>query len=192
MKYIKLFEEFDLDKFMENPEGYLDQTADETDNGEIEEGSCVTSYRGNGRVLSFDDKKEFAKVALFNSLKEIATVPFFSLKKVKCTEVNLPIEDVTKDLKQIQADVLKYTEIVHPEMDESPEHVNAEAILNFVQEVLVDVLSMYKKDPKVTARVEYSDIVNGIALLADLARNEDPSIDDQIESILQKFYEISQ
>jgi hypothetical protein len=188
MKYIKLFEEFDLDQFMENPEQYLDQT--EEDSPEIEEGSCVTSYRGNGRVLSFDDKKEFAKVALFNSLKEIATVPFFSLKKVKCSEVNLPIEDVTQELKEISDKVIQYTEIVQPGFEE-PDSVNSDAILNFIQDVLIDVLSMYKKDPKVTRHEGYSHLVNGIALLADLARNADPAIDDRVEAILQKFFEIS-
>ena len=52
MKYIKIYEDFDLDKFMQDPEAEFQKNED---NPEIEPGDYVTSYRGPGQVIDMDD-----------------------------------------------------------------------------------------------------------------------------------------
>jgi len=69
-------------------------------------------------------------------------------------------------------------------------NVNAEAIAGFIEDTLIDVLRMYKKDKNVTYLPGYDNVVNGIALIADIAEQADPSISDRIQAALEKFYEL--
>ena len=47
MKHLKIYEDFDLDKFLEDPEGNIHDDNDP----EIGPGDWITSYRGVGLVL---------------------------------------------------------------------------------------------------------------------------------------------
>ena len=62
MKYIKIYEDFDLDKFMQDPEAEFQKNEE---NPEIEPGDYVTSYRGPGQVIDMDD--DFIKIELLIS-----------------------------------------------------------------------------------------------------------------------------
>ena len=70
MKYIKIYEDFDLDKFMQDPESEFQKNED---NPEIEPGDYVTSYRGPGQVIDMD--ADFIKIELLDSSKKIVRVP---------------------------------------------------------------------------------------------------------------------
>jgi len=51
MKHVKLFEDFDLDRFLQDPDS---EFAKNEDNPELEPGDWVESYRGPGQLLSID------------------------------------------------------------------------------------------------------------------------------------------
>jgi K+-sensing histidine kinase KdpD len=64
------------------------------------------------------------------------------------------------------------------------------AIAGFIENTLIDILRMYKKDKNVTYLPGYEKVVNGIAILADIAEQADPSVSDRIQAALEKFYEL--
>ena len=52
MKHVKLFEDFDLDKFLQDPDA---EFAKNEDSPELEPGDYVDTYRGHGQLLSIDE-----------------------------------------------------------------------------------------------------------------------------------------
>ena len=184
MKYIKLYEDFDLDKFMQDPEAEFQKNEE---NPDIEPGDYVTSYRGPGQVIDMDD--DFIKVELLDSSKRIVRVPKDLVTKTKKKDVYHDNKSHAEEIAEIGEEVRQYAEIISPD-GEDPMNVNVEAIAGFIENTLIDVLSMYKKDKNVTYLPGYDSIVNGIALIADIAEKADPSVSDRIQAALEKFYEL--
>ena len=184
MKYIKLYEDFDLDKFMKDPEAEFQKNEE---NPDIEPGDYVTSYRGPGQVIDMDD--DFIKIELLDSSKRIVRVPKDLVTKTKKKDVYQDNKSHAEEIAEIGEEVRQYAEIISPD-GEDPMNVNVEAIAGFIEDTLIDVLSMYKKDKNVTYLPGYDSIVNGIALIADIAETADPSISDRIQAALEKFYEL--
>jgi len=183
LKYTKLFEEFDLDKFMENPEEHYGNSEE----GEIEEGDWVTSYRGTGQVLKMD--KDFARVELTGSKRHIVMVPVFALKKMKRPETENDF-DTKEKLAEISQSLNQYIETVTP--DEDSRLNNPEAVVDWVEsELLLDVISLSKRDPDTGSYPEYDSIVTQVALLMDIAMESDPDLSERAEAVLDKFYELS-
>ena len=184
MKYIKIYEDFDLDKFMQDPEAEFQKNEE---NPDIEPGDYVTSYRGPGQVIDMDD--DFIKIELLDSSKRIVRVPKDLVTKTKKKDVYQDNKSHAEEIAEIGEEVRQYAEIISPD-GEDPMNVNVEAIAGFIEDTLIDVLSMYKKDKNVTYLPGYDSIVNGIALIADIAETADPSISDRIQAALEKFYEL--
>ena len=182
MKHVKLFEDFDLDRFLQDPDS---EFAKNEDNPELEPGDWVESYRGNGQLLSIDG--EFARVKLTGSRETIAKVPVFALKKIKKSSVNTEMPDTQGELRQIADQVAQYVNILDgdDDLDSEMSSVNPDAVVNFLQDILIDIISISRKDPDATLSPEYREMGAGISILAHSARTGQN--DEQIDSILNKF-----
>ena len=137
MKHVKLFEDFDLDRFLQDPDS---EFAKNEDNPELEPGDWVESYRGNGQLLSIDG--EFARVKLTGSRETIAKVPVFALKKIKKSSVNTEMPDTQGELRQIADQVAQYLNILDgdDDLDSEMSSVNPDAVVNFLQDILIDIM----------------------------------------------------
>ena len=184
MKYIKLFEDFDLDKFMQDPDAEFQKNED---NPEIEPGDYVTSYRGPGQVIDMD--QDFVKIELLDSSGKIVRVPRDLVTKTKKSEVYHDNRSHADEIAELGEEARQYAEIISPD-GEDPMNVNSESIAGFIEDTLIDVLRMYKKDKNVTYLPGYDKLVTSIAVIADMAEQADPSISDRIQAALEKFYEL--
>ena len=183
-KYIKLYEEFDLDQFLANPEEHFGNSTE----GEIEEGDWVESYRGIGMLLKKDE--EFGTVELDGSQGKVVKVPLFALKKAKRPEQRAA-RDTQAKLAELATSLSEYVNALHTD-DESDFLNNPESVLNYIEsEVLLDIISWTKQDPDTGLYPEYTTVVSSIALLLDLVRNTDPSLDERVHNVLEKLYEMS-
>lgn len=183
-KYIKLYEEFDLDQFLANPDAHFGNSAE----GEIEEGDWVESYRGIGMLLKKDE--EFGTVELDGSQGKVVKVPLFALKKAKRPE-HRAAQDTQEKLKELADSMSEYVNALHTD-DDSEFLNNPEAVLDYIEsEVLLDIISWTKQDPDTGMYPEFDSVVSSVALLLDLVRNTDPSLDERVHNVLEKFYELS-
>jgi hypothetical protein len=185
MKYLKLFEEFNLDKFLEDPES---EFSTNSDSPEVEEGDWVSSYRGTGQVLKLDG--DMARVKLTGSKEVIAIVPVFALKKVD--RPGAKDYNTAGELERIHGTVSDYVNAILPDDEETATINNPESVVDYVEsELLLDVISLMKQDPDAGAYMEYESIVTKVALLMDLAMEAEPSLTERATAVLDKFYELS-
>jgi hypothetical protein len=185
MKYLKLFEDFDLDKFMENPDAEFDKNADSP---EIEEGDWVSSYRGTGQLLRIDG--EMAKVKLTGSKEMVVNVPVFALKKIARPEGKE--YNTAEEIDRINNELGDYIDAILPADEENATLNNPEAAVDYIEaELLLDVISLMRQDPDAGSYQEYDNIVTKVALLMDLAMEADPELTERCEAVLDKFYELS-
>jgi|LauGreStaDraftv2_3_1035109.scaffolds.fasta_scaffold74079_1 hypothetical protein len=192
LKHIKLYEEFDLDAFMSNPEEYFHN--DESD--EIELGDYVTSYRGIGQVISMDS--DFIKLQLIDGPKSVVKVPSDMAKKIKKTEameIASKLPSTQNELKSLSDELANYIEVITTTNDDDTETIsgNLTSSVDYLEEILIDVISLTQKDTYTTYYREYADLVSGIASLAHsiIEKSADDSLKNRVDVILDKFYEIS-
>jgi len=192
LKHIKLYEEFDLDAFMSNPEEYFHN--DESD--EIELGDYVTSYRGIGQVISMDS--DFIKLQLIDGPKSVVKVPSDMAKKIKKTEameIASKLPSTQNELKSLSDELANYIEVITTTNDDDTETIsgNLTSSVDYLEEILIDVISLTQKDTYTTYYREYADLVSGIAYLAHsiIEKSADDSLKNRVDVILDKFYEIS-
>jgi hypothetical protein len=192
LKYVKLYEEFDLDAFMSNPEEYFHN--DESD--EIELGDYVTSYRGIGQVISMDS--DFIKVQLIDGPKSVVKVPSDMAKKIKkaeAMEIASKLPSTQNELRSLSDELANYIETISTTNDDDIETIsgNLESSVDYLEEILIDVISLTQKDTYTTYYREYADLVSGIASLAHsiIEKSADDSLKNRVDVILDKFYEIS-
>lgn len=192
-KHIKMFEEFDLERFMASPEEYFHDDESPT----IEEGDYVTSYRGTGQVLKLDPI--FAQVQLFDGPKSLVKIPVENLTKIKKEEAvdfMKKTVDSRKDLKAILDQVQQYLESVETTSEEEEEKIsgNLESTVDYLEEILVDILSLKRKDPYTTQYQDFYSLISLIASISHLAisQTEDRNLLKRITAVLDKFYEISE
>jgi len=184
MKYLKLFEAFDLDKFLEDPNSQMNNP----DSPEIEVGDWTKSYRGIGQVYDIEDS--FYVVQLTGSKGSLVRVPKFAAEKVG----NPDSEDYGNSIDQM-SDLIKtlenYIKALAPDGEE--ERVNNPAsVIDYIEsEVLLDLISIIKKDPDAATYGEFDQIVTSVALLVDLAIEADPSLMRRAVAVQDKFYELS-
>jgi len=191
LKHIKIYEDFDLDKFMENPEDFFHDDS----RPEIEEGDYITCYRGTGQVLGMD--RTFAEIQLFDGPKTIVKVPIENLTKITREEAKKMISnaaDSRKELKNILDQVNRFSDAVETTSDSGEEVIsgNLESTLEYLEETLVEILTLVKKDPYTTQYQDYSNLVGFIARIAHyiMDQSPDPKIQDRTALVLDKFYEI--
>lgn len=194
MKHIILYETFDLDKFMQNPDEYFqDDTRDE-----IEEGDYVTSYRGTGQVTEIGPV--LATVQLLDGDETLVKVPLENLTKISKGELQDFLENrmnSQKEVKKILDELQKFSDAIETTSDEGDEKIsgNLESTAEYLEEILTDIISLKRKDTNTTRYQEYSNLVSLIARIAHFVMDQgdsDPDLQERISSVLDKFYEISE
>lgn len=188
MKHVKLFEDFDLDKFLQDPDA---EFAKNEDRPELEPGDWVDTYRGHGQLLSIDG--EFAKIKFTGSNGTIAKVPVFSLKKIKKSSVNTEMPNTEAEVKQLADQVTNYVNIIEDDdLESEPAQINANSALDFLEDILLDIISLQKKDPDTTRVSAYSDLMNGVSVLAYYSGKYGEEEYDRSQRILSEFQRMSE
>jgi hypothetical protein len=207
LKYIKLFEDFDLDKFMEDPES---QFHDDTDPNIIE-GDWVTSYRGPAKVLSISG--EMARVELINGPRSIVSVPFEFLTKItkeEALKLSRNKVDSKKELTTMNQEMEAVLKAAISEDDETGDEIfsgNMEKTISYLEEFLVDLIDLKNKDSYSPYYTEYGTFTSNLANLCYLMIDkidkdiqntgnqsevrELENLKKKIEVIQDKFFEIS-
>lgn len=193
MKHISLYENFDLDAFMKDPESYFHND----DSPEIEIGDYVSSYRGVGQVLNMDG--DFVKVQLIDGPKSIVRVPrelVIKVAKADALQIAQSLTNTRQELDELASDLQDYMDtMVSTNDDETKEVISGdlEASVKYLEDILIDVLGLHKKDSYTTSYPQYSQLVSQIAIFAHLIleSTDDEDIQNKVDTILDKFYEIS-
>lgn len=184
MKYIKLFEEMELIQ--------RDDVQPSEPSHNFKEGDLVDSYRGKGTIVELDD--DFAKVQLKNSKDQVVRVPIFSLTPIGQEDLDtLNIRDTQAELQDLVDSAQQYYDYIEgaAEYSDSDDdffgQINVEPILDFMEEALVEILSIRRNDNAVTDYEEYHKLINLLATLADVIVNSNPEHSDRIDNILANF-----
>jgi hypothetical protein len=193
MKHVRLYENFDLEAFMKDPESYFHDDS----SPEIVEGDYVNSYRGVGQVLSMDN--DFVKVQLIDGPKSIVRVPrelVTKIAKADAMQIAQALTNTRKELEVLSSDLQDYLDTMSSTDDEETKEIisgDIEASVNYLESILIDVIGLQKKDSYTTSYPQYSQLVSIIATFAHLIleTTEDDEIQKRVDSILDKFYEIS-
>jgi hypothetical protein len=188
MKYIKLFEDFKDDfEISHQP----DRKEDANPNG-IEVGDSVNSYRGMGEVVSIEG--ESAKVKLHNSKENVVTIPLFSLEKIDKGEIKShKVRDTQADLQALLTAAQDYynylkTESEYVESDEEfVAKVDAEKIYELLEEILIDVMALFRNDNSTSEYREYSELVSMYSLLADALTAIAPEYKEKVDTLYAHF-----
>ena len=184
MKYIKLFEAFDLDKFLDDPDSQMGNP----NSPEIEIGDWTKSYRGVGQVYDIED--DYYVIQLSGSKRQLVKVPKFAVTKVGKPDS----EDYGNSIEQMN-DLIQtledYIQALAPD-DESERINNPESIVDYIEsEVLLELISIVRKDPDAATYGEFDQIVTRVALLIDLAIEADSDLMERAVAVQDKFYELS-
>jgi hypothetical protein len=178
---------------MKDPESYFHDDS----SPEIVEGDYVNSYRGVGQVLSIDN--DFIRVQLIDGPKSIVKVPrelVTKIAKADAMQIAQLLTNTRKDLEEISSDLQDYLDtMISTDDDETKEIISGdiESSVNYLESILIDVIGLQKKDSYATSYPQYSHLVSIIATFAHLIleTTEDDEIQKRVDTILDKFYEIS-
>ena len=193
MKYLKVYEDFDLDKFLEDPEGNIHDDNDP----EIGPGDWITSYRGIGQVLEMPRSSSgLVKVQLVNSAKSIVQVPLELATKIKKEQAEIAssrIPQTTKELEGISDDLDLYSESIGA-YEDNPSINDPESATEFLEEVLIKLIELKQKDPYTIYHKEYSSILMTFGNLVDviISSTEDQGLIRKIKKIDDDFYQLSE
>ena len=173
-----IFEEFDVNQFMENPEAEFAKNADSP---EIEEGDYVDSYRGKGQVIELNG--DFARIQLVGSAGTVVKIPRFSLKKISAPANVNPTIDSHPELKDMAETMTEYLGF----LEEDPKAINLRAAEELLQTILVDIINLQKQDPSVARTKEFDVIWHGAVNLGSKMVDVSPGLKDDVDVILSKF-----
>jgi hypothetical protein len=192
MKYIKIFEDFDLDKFLENPDKEL---ADDN-SPEISIGNYIDSYRGKGRVVDMDDS--FATVELHNSKGNRVKVPLFALTKISSDTIETTkVGDSKAELAELVSQARQYNDYLNSMEDYDNEEeddavysasqVNFDTLLSFIQDTVVEVITIKNKDTAYDTYSEYHELINLVGSIAGEIQKARPDLIDEVDAALENF-----
>ena len=208
MKHIKIFEDFDLEKFLDDPNsGFHDDS-----NPEIEIGDWVTSYRGPGQLLAVNNN--IARVQLISASSAVVLVPFEALSKITKEEATKMSKDLPKtqeEISRMDSEMDSILKASVSEDDDTGSEIfigNLDKTISYLEDFLVDLIDLKNKDPYSPYYKEYGSFTSKLAnlcyLMLDFVGNGMESTDDQselvkfkkaqlrIEKIQDKFFEISE
>ena len=208
MKHVKLFEDFDLDKFMEDPESQFHDDSDPN----IVEGDWVTSYRGPAKFLSLTNG--MAKVQLINGPGSVVSVPYDALTKINKEEalkMSRNMINAKDELDKMGSEMDSILSASVGEDDETGDEIftgNEEKTVSYLEDFLVDLIDLKNKDPYSPYYTEYGKFTSKLAtlcylLIDHIGRNLDSSsnpseigrlknLKHKVEVIQDKFFEISE
>lgn len=193
MKHIRIYEDFDLDKFLEDPEGNIH----DDDDPEINPGDWITSYRGIGQVLEMPKSSNgLIKVQLVNSAKSIIQVPLELSTKIKKEEAEISLSRIphtTKELEEISNDLDSYSEAIGAYEDD-PSINDPESAVDFLEEVLIKLIELKQKDPYTIYHKEYSSVLITFGNLVDVitSSTDDQNLIRKVKKIDDDFYQLSE
>jgi hypothetical protein len=178
---------------MKDPESYFHDDS----SPEIVEGDYVNSYRGVGQVLSMDN--DFVKVQLIDGPKSIVRVPrelINKIAKADAMQIAQSLTNTRKEIEEMSSDLQDYLDTMTSTDDEETKEIisgDIESSVNYLESILIDVIGLQKKDSYTTSYPQYSQLVSTVAIFAHLIleTTEDVEIQKRVDSILDKFYEIS-
>lgn len=193
MKHVRLYENFDLDAFMKDPDSFFHND----DSPEIEIGDYVNSYRGVGQVLSMEG--DFVKVQLIDGPKTIVRVPrelILKVSKADALQISQSLTNTRSELDLLSSDLQDYLDTMVSTDDEETKEIitgDVEASVKYLEDILIDVIGLQKKDSYTTSYPQYSQLVSLIATFAHLIleSTDDSDVQKKVDVILDKFYEIS-
>jgi hypothetical protein len=192
LKHIKIYEDFDLEKFMENPEEYFHDDSSK----DVAEGDYVSSYRGTGQVLKIGPV--FLEVQLLDGPSSIVKVPKDMVKKItkkEAIEISKALPNTKRELTQMSEQMRSFLDSVVEEDDDGNEVIkgNIDAAVNYLEEILVELIDLSNKDGYTSYYREFANLVSGVASLSHIIieSTDDNSIKSKVDNILDKFYEIS-
>jgi len=193
MKHLKIYEDFDLDKFLEDPEGNIHDDNDP----EIGPGDWVTSYRGIGQVLEMPKASNgIIKVQLVDSPKSIVRVPLELTMKIKKEEAEIAssrIPQTTKELDEISNDLDSYSEAIGA-YEDKPSINDPESATDFLEEVLIKLIELKQKDSYTIYHKEYSSVIMTFGNLVDviISSTDDNNLIRKVKKIDDDFYQLSE
>lgn len=193
MKNIKLYEDFDVDKFIEDPFGNIH----DDDSPDIEIGDFVTSYRGMGQVLDLPmEGRGLATLQLIDSSKSTIKVPVDKLVKVKKEEMELAIEnmpDTIREIEKISEEIENYLEIIGAYESDEVYIPDVDLAVEILEDILIEIMDLKKKDPYLIYHKEYSDIISGFAALSNAIQDstEDLNILNRVKRIENSFRDVN-
>lgn len=193
MRHIKIYESFNLEDFMKDPGSFFHND----DSPEIEIGDYVNSYRGVGQVLSMEG--DFVKVQLIDGPKTIVRVPrelILKVSKADALQISQSLTNTRRELDLLSSDLQDYLDTMVSTDDEETKEIitgDVEASVKYLEDILIDVIGLQKKDSYTTSYPQYSQLVSLIATFAHLIleSTDDSDVQKRVDVILDKFYEIS-
>lgn len=208
MKHVKLFEDFDLDKFMEDPESQFHDDSDPN----IVEGDWVTSYRGPAKFLS--QSNGMARVQLINGPSSVVSVPYDALTKIgkeEALKMSRNMINAKDELNRMNSEMDSILRASVGEDDETGEEIftgNDEKTVSYLEDFLVDLIDLKNKDPYAPYYTEYGKFTSQLATLCyllldhigkgidSLSNSSEISklkiLKNKVEVIQDKFFEISE
>jgi hypothetical protein len=193
MKHLKIYEDFDLDKFLEDPAGNIHDDSDP----EISPGDWITSYRGIGQVLEMPKSSNgLIRVQLVNSAKSIVQVPLELATKIKKEEAEIAssrIPQTTKELDEISNDLDSYSEAIGA-YEDKPSINDPESATDFLEEVLIKLIELKQKDSYTIYHKEYSSVIMTFGNLVDviISSTDDNNLIRKEKKIDDDFYQLSE
>jgi hypothetical protein len=117
------------------------------------------------------------------------------IKKAEAMEIASKLPSTQNELRSLSDELANYIETITTTDDDDTETIsgNLESSVDYLEEILIDVISLTQKDTYTTYYREYADLVSGIASLAHsiIEKSQDDSLKNRVDVILDKFYEIS-
>jgi hypothetical protein len=180
-KHVQIFEEFDAERFLDNPEAEL---ASASDPNQIGEGDYVDSYRGKGQVLEIVG--DFARVQLEGAEGKIVKIPIFSLKKSSAPTAKVDYQMIHSEVADLADRITSYVSY----LEQDPTAIDLHSAEDLLSNTLVDLISLQKQDPSITSSDEFDTIYHRSVSLADMITDVSPGRKETIDSILSKYEEL--
>lgn len=187
LKNILVFEAFDLDKFLEDPDSNMHDDSDDI----IDVGTYVDSYRGPGQVV--EEAGNFWIVKLLSENGKDVKIPKEECRKMATSEVDeyresisntnidLELESIKDDL---NSSITTFVEEVAPE-----KYIyvgDVQKGINFFDAIIIEMLRLKMKDPDLIIRDDTWVISQLIAV--GLNAIEEASDDEEAHERVQKMW----
>ena len=186
MKHLIIFENFDLDKFLSNPGDYIHDEMEE-----VGVGSYVETYRGKGQIIG--ETPEFWILDPMDSSGKNFKVPKDLVTKLNSDEVkdikskSSSSENTKNELQNLSDSIEDFMETsVSDEDGEFKYRGNIQTALDFINDIVVDLVSLHGRDQNMKYYKEFDQTVSLIAILADNIL-ESSTNQDQLKLELDKI-----
>lgn len=192
MKHLKIYEDFDLEKFLEDPSGNIHDDEDP----EISPGDWITSYRGIGQVLEMPRKSGLIKIQLINGPRSIISIPANLAVKIKKEEAELSLSrfpETVEELEKIYSEIQNYSESIGS-YDGKPVVNNPESSIDFLEDILMRLIEIKSKDSYSIYHKEYSSILMSFGSLVDIimSSTENRNLIEKLRKINDSLYKLSE